>query len=702
MYFFVGMLFVFLVAAPCFAGETTGNTDNTTAIADLENKLQTTSGKKKMAILFQLLSMIKPKSADKTIAYCKEIIELADLLNDPSSKSRALLKMSTALMTKGEIDQSIKTCKKGLAIYGALGDKRGEAVSLNHLGMLYINSSYYHIAQDYLLKALRIREKLGEKKPLFYSNLYLGTLYLSLDNYSKAMVYFQAAMTLATQLGNDKRIMVCTYYTGVCHLKLKQTARAMEYLERTLALAQQQGMRFYIAAALNWIGNIHGQQGRYALALTELERARGIQEKFGFKGKLIYNYHFTGNIYTKTNDFQQAAHYYDLTLALAEELQDKQAKEQAYKEYALMFARTGDYRNAYLYYKKHAQTRALILDEKRVKQMSEMEMQFESEKRLKEIELLKREGRLRKITRNTSMVILFLVLIILFLVFKKYLYLLAFWKTQKYIGQYRIINKIGSGGMGTVYLVHPANDKKKRIAVKALRDELLEDENSRRRFKHEGAIIDKLEHPNIVKFHERGDSKGKLYIAMEYLDGLPLAKKIKQDGLLDITTCLHIMKQTASALAFIHENNVVHRDIKPANIMLLPEKNGKYRVKLLDFGVALTPSHTRLTESGILVGTINYLAPEQITQNLYTPAGDIYAMGVTFYEMVTGKPPFPKESVTSVIEAILDTPPPEPATHRPGIPGELNRMISSMLAKKPGRRPTARDVSKVFPILGVC
>lgn len=685
-------LFRFSLAA--YADEAKKDTGQTIQV--LEKRLQTATGRERITILFKLVRQPKPKTADRTIAYCKEIIELSDQLNDPQSKAKALLKISTALMTKGEVDQSVMVCEEALTLYRSIGDKRGEAISLNNLGMLYVNRSYHLIAQSYMLKALKIRENLGEKEPLFFSNLYLGILYLNLENYSRAMVYFQVAMTLATQLGNDKRIMVCAYYTGVCHLKLMQINKALDYFERTLALAKKNQNHYHIAAALNWIGNIHGQQGWYENALTDLSRARKILEKYKFKRKLIYNYQFSGNTHKELNQFPQAAHFYKLTLELAEELKDNEAKEQVFKEYALMFARSGDYKNALSYYKNHSKTRALLLDESLMKQISEMELQLESEKRLKEIELLKQQGKLQKTTRNTTMVILFLVLIILLLVFKKYLYLLTFWKTHKYIGSYRIINKIGSGGMGTVYLAHPVNNKKQRVAVKALRDELLEDENSRRRFKHEGTIIDKLEHPGIVKFHERGEFKGKLYIVMEFMDGLPLAKKIKQQGHLDITDCLNIMMQTTSALAFIHKNKVVHRDIKPANIMLLPDEEGKYRVKLLDFGVALAASHSRLTESGFLVGTINYLAPEQITENSYTPAGDVYAMGVTFYEMVTGQPPFPEESVTSVIEGILETPPPEPVALRADLPGELSRMIFSMLSKKPGQRPTARDVSDVL------
>lgn len=691
---FTGILVVFLISFPVKAEETLKETRE--GILYLEQKLQNASGQEKMQILFHLINKTKQVKLDKSIAYCKQAIELAGQINDYESKARALLKLSPSYVTKGKLGKAGSLIKEALAIYKDLGNKKGIADSLNQLGMLYVNMDYQHIAQKYLLKALKIRQKLGEKEPLYYSNLYLGLLYFSLENFSRAMIYFRRAMTLATQLGNEKKIMGVAYYTGVCQLKMNRPAKALDHLEHSLSLANKNRLQYFIASSLNWIGNIYARQGKYTQALKELEKARSIQKKYDYKAKLIYNYQFTANIHLELRQFQRAAHFYYLTIELANQFQDRQIKEQVLKKYAIMHSNSGDYKNALLYYKKHVENRKLYLNESRMKQISEMEIQFESEKRLKEIELLKREGKIQQITRNTTLIILFLLIIILILVFKKYLYLLAFWKTKKFIGHYRIINNIGSGGMGTVFLAHPISDKKKRVAIKSLRDELMEDDISRRRFKHEGAIIDKLEHPNIVKILERGESEGKIYIAMEYLDGLTLANKIKQDKQLRITTSLSIMEQIASALAFIHAKKVVHRDIKPGNIMLLHGENEDYRVKLLDFGVALTSSHTRLTQSGMLVGTIHYLAPEQITDNSDSSTSDVYAMGVTFYEMVTGKTPFPEDSVTSVIERILDEPPPEPFMHRKDIPGELNRMILSMLDKIPSKRPGAAEVSAIL------
>lgn len=691
-YCLAGIFLFLLVCLSIHANQISRRAGDT--VQNLEQHLRSPSlsGKDKLNVLFELIQLSQQNHVKKAITYCYQAITLAGQLKDTQAKANAHLLLAANLLKTGEKNKAVHALNESLELFERSGDKAGMADAMNRLGMHYVNIDFQNIAQEYLLKALKIRQELGGKEPLYKSNLFLGVFYLSLENCSRAIGYFNTAMKLAHELKDNNKIMICSYYTGVCLLNMDQPKPAMNHLKMTHSLAEQTGNSFYIAASLNWIAKIHGLQEKNDLALKELAEARAIQEQHKFNGKLIYNYNITGDIYNKIKNPSQAAHFFHQTLKLADQLQDKQMKEQVLKKYALMLYKTGDSQQALQYYKKHVETRKLFLDETRMKQISELEQQFDSEKRTKEIELLKRQGKIQQITRNTSLIILGLSVVILFLIFKQYLYLLTFWKAKKFIGHFRIIDKIGSGGMGTVYLTHPVNDKTKRIAVKLLREERMEEDSSKRRFKHEGAIIDKLEHPNIVKIYERGEFEGKLYIAMEYLDGLPLSQKIKQDGPLSISTALPIMKQLAAALAFIHENQVVHRDIKPANIILMPGKRNEYKVKLLDFGVALARSQTRLTESGMLVGTIHYLAPEQISGNLDSFASDVYALGITYFEMIAGTTPFPQHSVTAAIEHILDETPPEPVSLRKDIPGELNRLILHMLDKTPGNRPRAQDV----------
>jgi len=275
---------------------------------------------------------------------------------------------------------------------------------------------------------------------------------------------------------------------------------------------------------------------------------------------------------------------------------------------------------------------------------------------------------------------------------RKYITLSAFWKKQKYVGKFRLLDIIGTGGMGTIYKAKNLMDKSETVAIKVLKEEMFSDESSRKRFKQEAAIIDQLDHPNIVKVIERGESKQNLFIAMEYLQGITLTEKITADERLHIKEALHIMIQIADALAKIHSKNIIHRDLKPDNIMLIEKKGDPNFVKLLDFGLARTQYQTRLTQTSIVIGTISYISPEQISGKRSCAASDIYALGTIFYEMLTGDKPFMGETTTDIMKQILEKNPVEPIRCRDDIPRELNQLVMRMLGKEIKSRPVIFDV----------
>jgi ligand-binding sensor domain-containing protein/tRNA A-37 threonylcarbamoyl transferase component Bud32 len=275
---------------------------------------------------------------------------------------------------------------------------------------------------------------------------------------------------------------------------------------------------------------------------------------------------------------------------------------------------------------------------------------------------------------------------------RKYITLSAFWKKQKYVGKFRLLDIIGSGGMGAVYKAKNLMDKRETVAIKVLKEEMFLDESSRKRFKQEAAIIDQLDHPNIVKVIERGESKQNLFIAMEYLQGITLTEKITANERLNVKEALHIMIQIADAMAKIHSKNIIHRDLKPDNIMLIEKKGDPNFVKLLDFGLARTQYQTRLTQTGIVIGTISYLSPEQISGKRSCAASDIYALGTIFYEMLTGNKPFIGETTTDIMKQILGKTPVEPLQCRDDIPRELNHLVMRMLEKEIKSRPVIFDV----------
>jgi len=283
--------------------------------------------------------------------------------------------------------------------------------------------------------------------------------------------------------------------------------------------------------------------------------------------------------------------------------------------------------------------------------------------------------------------------------FRKYISLATFWKKQQYIGPFRILDKIGSGGMGTIYKAVNQNDKTETVALKVLREDLFEDENNRKRFKQEATIIDQLEHPNIVKVLERGQTGQNLFIAMELLEGQTLAMRIRKARRLELKESAHIMQQTADALLKIHQKGIIHRDLKPDNIMLIKQGNDSDFVKLLDFGLAQMQHQTRLTQTGMVIGTINYMAPEQISGRGSFPDSDIYSLGIIFYEMITGEKPFFGETTIDIMKQILDKSPIEPIRYNFDISFELNRLIMRMLEKEKSRRPKVDEVVNQLRII---
>jgi len=270
---------------------------------------------------------------------------------------------------------------------------------------------------------------------------------------------------------------------------------------------------------------------------------------------------------------------------------------------------------------------------------------------------------------------------------KKYLRAVSFWKNKTQISHFKILETIGSGGMATIYRAQDLLDKKRIVALKVLKEENFYDEVHRMRFKHESLITEQLDHPHIVHIIERGETSGCWYIAMELLQGQSLAMLIKTGGRLEVAAALDIMLQIVDALRAIHSQNIVHRDLKPENIMVSESQGRRFFVKLLDFGLAITPAQSRLTMSGVIMGTIRYLPPERISDGTSSPAGDIYSAGIILYEMLTGSKPFWAEATGEVIHRILKTYPLPPREISREMPQELSALIMAMIDKDPQQRP---------------
>ncbi len=249
------------------------------------------------------------------------------------------------------------------------------------------------------------------------------------------------------------------------------------------------------------------------------------------------------------------------------------------------------------------------------------------------------------------------------------------------VNQYRIVERLGGGGMGVVY---KAEDLKlgRTVALKFLPPELLRDEEARRRLVREARAAARLDHPNICTLHETGETpEGELFLVMACYAGKTLRERIAR-GPLEIAEAVGLAAQAAEGLAHAHGEGVVHRDIKPANLLVTPGGT----LKILDFGLAKQAAQSVLTQTGSTLGTVAYMSPEQARGEPLDARADLWALGAVLYEMVTGRPPFPGEYPQAVIYAILNEAPQPPELLRPDLPHALGRILARALDKNPARR----------------
>ncbi len=252
-------------------------------------------------------------------------------------------------------------------------------------------------------------------------------------------------------------------------------------------------------------------------------------------------------------------------------------------------------------------------------------------------------------------------------------------------GRYRILRKLGAGGMADVYLAED-EDLGRRVAIKILNERYSSDEAFTERFRREAKSAASLSHPNIVSIYDRGESDGRPYIAMEVIEGRSLKELIVAKGPLPIAVAVDYAKQILAALRFAHRHGIIHRDIKPHNILL----GGDNRVFVTDFGIART-GPSEMTEVGSIMGTAQYLSPEQARGAPVTAASDLYSAGVVLYEMLTGKTPFTGDTPIEIAMKHLNELPHPPSELRDDIPPELDLIVLRALAKDPHERYEAAE-----------
>lgn len=250
-------------------------------------------------------------------------------------------------------------------------------------------------------------------------------------------------------------------------------------------------------------------------------------------------------------------------------------------------------------------------------------------------------------------------------------------------GRYAVERELGRGGMATVLL---ARDREldRPVAVKVLDDRVAGDEELLRRFRREALTAAQLAHPNVVQVFDAGEEAGRLYIVMECVEGEGLDAVLRREGRLPPERALDLVAQACAGLGYAHGRGIVHRDVKPANLLL--RRDGV--LKVADFGIAYAADATRVTEVGTLMGTAAYVAPEQARGGPVGPAADVFSLGVVAYQLLTGRVPWPVESLAE-LASVGETPATPVRELVPEVPAAVEAVVMRCLARNPDYRPAS-------------
>ena len=265
-----------------------------------------------------------------------------------------------------------------------------------------------------------------------------------------------------------------------------------------------------------------------------------------------------------------------------------------------------------------------------------------------------------------------------------------------FAGRYKIIQQIGRGGMADVYLARDLILDGEEVAVKVLRTNYQTDPIAVARFQREAKAMAELDHPNIVRITDIGEEEGQQYLAMEYVAGLDLKRYIKEKAPLSNEEAVRLMGQILLAMRLAHTRGIIHRDLKPQNVLLTPDGTAK----VSDFGIAVAFAETSLTQTNSMLGSVHYLSPEQARGSKATVQSDIYAMGIIFYEMLTGHIPYDGDSAVTIALQHFQKPLPSIREENKNVPQALENVVIKATAKKLTDR--YKSVAEMYVDLSSC
>ncbi len=711
-------------------------------IAAQEKKLAGAAGKERLALLIDLGIAYSQSDVKKSMARGKEALVLAQKLGDAAREAKAhqivgngfmnqeqpenglehfraaaavsrrlddrfevarsSLYIGNILMDLDRMPEAAEVLKEALRFFEAIENQRGIATAAQNLGSVYSQLGDYPQALQFQLRALKTAEAMGDKQ--FQANALnsIGNIHDSLGDHAKSLEYSRRANRLFHEANDLFGVASSLGNMGKSYWEMGKRTEALRHYRESLQAARKIPSRYLESVAINNMAVIYMQDKQFTKAIAMFQEAAAMDRETKRLDSLATCLVNIGECYFLMGQPAPAERHYRQALAIAEEIQDSEMIQTVNEKLSGLFEKQGDYRQALEAFRRAAKAREMLIDREKSGKLIEMEKKYETEKKQKQIELLSKDLEIRKLQLSrsrfrTGALIsgIGLLLVVFFLLFRRYLHLLAFWKKKNYVSHYKLDRQIGSGAMGVVWQATDLTGGKRSVALKLIREEHASDPIQRKRFLNEAYLVDQLDHPNIIKVFERGEYQQTLFIAMELLAGKSLADVIRSGERLPVSECLGIMRQLADALARIHGQGILHRDVKPANVMLT-NGAGPLKAKLLDFGLAQAPSLTRLTETGEILGTVYYMAPELISQRQASAASDIYALGVVFYELLTLEKPFLGENPGEIIRAILENEPVTPAHFRPDLSAPQAALVLRMISKIPEQRPGDEELLAAF------
>lgn len=661
-------------------------------ISRLESQLKIIGAGEDISILLKLVETCKKYEPLKSIQYGQEAIKKAEKENDWRSKGTAMIHMAYAyrrLLKEGEARETIG---RAINLFEKNGHQKGIMEARLQSAIIYQLDGWYDTALKDAFNALSMALKLKDQSGASYCHYEIGIIYFNLENLEEAMAHYKSARDLAKQAGNLHNQALVLNNMGLLFSKQGDNKEALKYFLDSYSLFQKMGNHEWMNYLSLNLGRSHMELGHMNEAMDFSQVALEKSKESGDRVSEFKAEFQIGLIHFRKREFESAVSSIKRAIVMARELHRKQDLERFYHIYSGILSDMGDNRGALRILRLYMETKGEIINEKSTRRIAELQEEFKADKRKADIENLRKENEIERMRGNIFVLSSILLILVLLILFRKFRFFFQFWKKHSYAGQFRLLDVIGQGGMGIVYRACSIRDKNFFAAVKVLRDDLFESEESRKRFKNEAAIVDKLEHPRIIKIFERGEHKGNPYIAMELLDGETLDMFLKRTGPMKFSQCRHVMGQIAETLDFVHQKGVIHRDLKPSNILMLKGSDQPFNIKLLDFGLAKTNIQSRYTRTGELLGTLVYMSPEQLQSKPLTVASDIYSLGVILFEMVAGASPFKIDNEAELIRQKFSRNPPDPRLFRENIPEVLCHLILSMMSKNPRKRPESPHI----------